>query len=51
MRVVQAAQDAAQRWVVAGVLRSEGPYELPLAVRFGLTATWSTLNRRVLRRA
>lgn len=36
VRVVQAAQGAAQRWVVAGVLRSEGPYELPLAVRLGL---------------
>ena len=27
---------SAQRWVVAGVLRSDGPYELPLAVRLGL---------------
>jgi 2-polyprenyl-6-methoxyphenol hydroxylase-like FAD-dependent oxidoreductase len=36
VRVVQAAQDAAQRWVVAGVLKAEGPYELPLAVRLGL---------------
>ncbi|HEV2744712.1 MAG TPA: FAD-dependent monooxygenase, partial [Rubrobacter sp.] len=36
VRVVQAAQDAAQRWVVAGVLRAAGPYELPLAVRLGL---------------
>jgi 2-polyprenyl-6-methoxyphenol hydroxylase-like FAD-dependent oxidoreductase len=36
VRVVQAAQDAAQRWVVAGVLRADGPYELPLAVRLGL---------------
>ena len=36
VRVVQAAQDAAQRWVVAGVLSADGPYELPLAVRLGL---------------
>ena len=36
VRVVQAAQDAAQRWVVAGVLEADAPYELPLAVRLGL---------------
>ena len=36
VRVVQAAQDAAQRWVVAGILKADGPYELPLAVRLGL---------------
>ena len=36
VRVVQAAQDFAQRGVVSGILSADGPYELPLAVRLGL---------------
>lgn len=38
VRVVQAAQNLAQRWIVSGVLSADGPYELPLAVRLGLKA-------------
>jgi 2-polyprenyl-6-methoxyphenol hydroxylase-like FAD-dependent oxidoreductase len=37
-RFVQAAQDLAQRWVVAGVLGSEGVYRLPLLLRLLLRA-------------
>ncbi len=37
-RLVQAAQDLAQRWVVAGVLGSEEAYRLPLLLRLLLRA-------------
>ena len=37
-RFVQAAQSLAQRWVVAGVLGSEGAYRLPLLLRLLLRA-------------
>jgi 2-polyprenyl-6-methoxyphenol hydroxylase-like FAD-dependent oxidoreductase len=37
-RLVQAAQDLAQRWVVAGVLGSEETYRLPLLLHFLLHA-------------